>query len=393
MRPVRPVFPYSRGFSVVELLISVVIGMLALVFAMRLITGSEQSKQSALGSSDSMQNGMLAMFSISGDASQAGFSLNDALLLGCNTRFGDKSGYTLAPATRAGATIHPLAPAIIESNGSAPDVISLYSGSSLSGTGTMRLVADYRGGTQFQVDRDRYGFALGDVVVIAPEDRLGDCALAQISAMPPLETGKNPIVLIGAGTNLRYNADEIGVYFDSGKARIFNLGPAATLSLHTWSVDNGFLRLRSTDMAGANAAPATVADNIVSIKAQYGFDTRAAAAFAARNGMRVGRWSATMVDADGDSVTGGAGDYERVAAVRIAVVARSKTRERPNAAGVCSATPNRPRVFATEEPAGVTAVPMTVDVAVPNEPADAWPCYRYRVFETVVALRNADWKP
>jgi type IV pilus assembly protein PilW len=388
----RPDLRRARGFSLVELLVSVVIGMLALVFAMRLITGSEQSKQSALGSSDSMQNGMLAMFSISGDASQAGFSLNDPLLLGCNTRFGDKAGYTLADAPRGSTTIRPLAPAIIESNGSASDVISLYAGSSLSGTGTMRLVADYRGGTEFEVDRDPYGFALGDVVVIAPEDRLGDCALAQISGKPPQEEGKNPKVMIGGAANLRYNAEELGVYFDNGKARIFNLGPAATLSLHTWSVNNGFLRLRSTDMAGANAAPVTVADNIVSIKAQYGFDTRTAAAFAARNGMRVRRWSPTMIDADGDTVTGGPGDYERLAAIRIAVVARSKTRERPNAAGACSATPNRPRVFATEEPSGVTAVPITVDVAVPNETAD-WRCYRYRVFETVVALRNGDWRP
>ena len=382
----------ARGFSLVELLVSVAIGLLALVFAMRLITGAEQSKQSALGSSDSMQNGMLAMFSISSDASQAGFSLNDPLLLGCNTRFTDKSGYTLAEAPRDTETIRPLAPAIIESNGSAPDVISLYSGSSLSGTGTMRLVADYRGGTSLEVDRDPYGFAVGDVVVVAPEDRLGDCALAQISGKSATKPGENPRVTLAGGANFRYNAGELELDFRSGKARVFNLGPAATLSLHTWSVNNGFLRLRSTDMAGASAAPATVADNIVSIKAQYGFDTRAAAAFDARNGMRVRRWSATMIDADGDSVTGGPGDYERLAAVRIAVVARSKTRERPNAAGTCSATPSRPNVFSTEEPAGVAAAPITVDVAVPNETAD-WRCYRYRVFETVVALRNADWKP
>lgn len=392
MRPVRLVTPGARGFSVVELMISIVIGMLALVFAMRLITGSEQSKQSALGSSDSMQNGMLAMFSISGDASQAGFGLNDPLLLGCNTSFTDKSGYTLAVATRGAATIRPLSPAIIESNGSAPDVISLYSGSALSGTGTMRLVADYRGGTGIEVDRDPYGFALGDVVVVAPEDRNGDCALAQISSKPVPKPGDNPVVMVGGGANLRYNSGDLGSAYTASRARIFNLGPAATLSLHTWSVNNGFLRLRSTDMAGANAAPATVADNIVSIKAQYGFDTRAASAFASRNGMRVGRWSATMINADGDGVTGGPGDYERLAAVRIAVVARSKTRERANAAGACSATPNRPTVFTTEEPAGVTAVPITVDVAVPNETAD-WRCYRYRVFETVVAMRNADWKP
>ncbi len=384
----------ARGFSMVELMISIVIGMLALVFAMRLITGSEQSKQSALGSSDSMQNGMLAMFSISNDAGQAGFSLNDPLLLGCNTSFNDKSGYALASAARGAATIRPLSPAIIESNGSAPDVISLYAGSSLSGTGTMRLVADYRGGTAIEVDRDPYGFSLGDVVVVAPEDRVGDCALAQISAKPAPKAGANPVVMIGGGAGLRYNSDsgELSTTFKGSRARVFNLGPGAKLALHTWSVDNGFLRLRATDMAGANAAPVTVADNIVSIKAQYGFDTRASAAFAARTGMRVRRWSATMFDADGDGVTGGPGDYERLAAVRIAVVARSKTREPAAAGGSCSATPDRPSVFATEEPAGVTAVPMAVDVAVPANNPD-WRCYRYRVFETVVALRNADWKP
>jgi len=382
--------PSSRahGFSLVELLVSLAIGLLALVLAVRLITGSEQSKQAALGSSDSMQNGMLAMFSISGDATQAGFGLNDPLLLGCNTRFTDSAGYVLAEADREGVTVRPMAPVIIESNGSAPDVISLYSGSSLTGTGTMRMVTDYNGGTRLDVDREPYGFGLGDVVVVAPEDREGDCALAQISQKPD----EKPWIMVAGGANFRFNTGALGPTFKGSKTRVFNLGPAASLSLHTWSVNNGFLRLRSTDMAGSNAAPATVADNIVSIKAQYGFDTRASSAFANRKGMRVGLWSATMIDADGDAVTGGPGDYERMAAVRIAVVARSKTRERPGANGVCAATASRPSVFASEEPLGVTAVPVSVDLAVPNETVD-WRCYRYRVFETVVALRNADWKP
>jgi type IV pilus assembly protein PilW len=33
-----------------------------------------------------------------------------------------------------------------------------------------------------------------------------------------------------------------------------------------------------------------------------------------------------------------------------------------------------------------------VDVAVAGDSAD-WRCYRYRVFETIVPLRNADWNP
>jgi type IV pilus assembly protein PilW len=380
---------HTRGFSVVELLVSVAIGLLALVFATRLITGSEQSKQSALGGSDSMQNGMLAMFSISGDAQQAGFGLNDPLLVGCNTRFTDNAGYELASAARGAATVHPLAPAIIEANGSAPDRITLYSGSSPTGTGTLRVVSDYFGGTRINVDRlPSYGFDAGDVVVVAPENRGGDCAIAQISARP----GAGPFVMVAGGANFRYNSGELGVNFKGGRARIFNLGPAASLSMHTWSVDNGFLRLRSTDMAGSGAAPATVADNIVSIKAQYGFDIRTGSAFDSRKGLRVGTWSATMVDADANGVAGSPGDYEHLAALRIAVVARSKTRERPAAGASCSTTPNKPSVFASREPEGVTPVPVSVDVAVAGDSAD-WRCYRYRVFETIVPLRNADWNP
>ncbi|MFC5478905.1 PilW family protein [Massilia suwonensis] len=378
----------SRGFSVVELLVSVAIGLLALVFATRLITGSEQSKQSALGSSDSMQNGMLAMFSISNDAQQAGFGLNDPIIIGCNTRFSDREGYELAGATRGAATVHPLAPAVIESNGSAPDVISLYAGSSPTGTGTLRLVTDYFGGTRLNVDRlPSYGFAMGDVVVVAPEKRGGDCALAQLSAQP----GAAASVTVG-GTSFRFNSGELGLNFKGGKTRIFNLGPAKTLSLHTWSVANGFLRLRSTDMAGSSATPATVADNIVSIKAQYGFDTRTGSAFENRKGLGIMRWSTQMINADGEGETGDAGDYEHVSALRIAVVARSKTRERPVNGAACSTTVNKPVVFASKEPEGVTPVPMTVDVAVAGETVD-WRCYSYRVFETVVPLRNAGWNP
>jgi len=378
----------TRGFSVVELMVSVAIGLLALVFAMRLITGAEGAKASALGSSDSMQNGMLAMFSISGDAQQAGFGLNDPILLGCDAIFHDSANFALAPAMRGADTVHPLAAAVIESNGAEPDRISLYSGSSLSGTGTVRVVSNYIGGTTLNLDRNPFGFARGDVVVVAPEDRNGQCALSQVSATPSVL----PELTVAGGTGFRFNSGELGRTFDGGTARVFNLGPAAALSFHTWSVENGFLQLRSTDMAGSSAAPATVADNIVSIKAQYGFDTRTGAAFDPKAGLCVGQWSAEMIDADGDTVVGGAGDYQHVAALRIAVVARSKTRERVGATGTCTATGAKPIVFASAEPFGIAAAPINVDVAVDGEGVD-WRCYRYRVFETIVPLRNALWRP
>jgi type IV pilus assembly protein PilW len=385
---------YQEGFSLVELMVSVVIGMLALMFALRMVGGAESNRSAALGGSDSMQNGMLALFSISGDAGQAGFGLNDPIVAGCNTIFSDSGGYALAPATRGTAVIHPLAPVVIESNGSAPDRITFYAGSSLGGTGTLRLTANYASGTRINVDRVPYGFGQRDVIVVAPEQPGGDCALAQISEDPAglLPPPGDQYVVVGQGSAYRFNSGNLGASFTGGAARLFNLGPADSLAFHTWSVADGFLQLRSTDLAGGSGAAVTVADNIVSVKAQYGFDTRVGAAFQPQNGMQVSAWSSTIINADGDSVTGGAGDYQRIAAVRLAVVARSKAVDRRATGASCNATSAQPTVFAAQEPQGVAAVPVTVNVAVTGD-ANDWRCYRYRVFETVVNLRNAGWRP
>jgi len=383
----------QRGFSLVELMISVVIAMLALAFALRMVANSERSREAELGGSDSMQNGMVALFSISGDANQAGFGLNDPIIAGCDTLFGDTDGYALAPAA-SGSAVKPLAPVVIESNGSAPDRVTFYAGSSLAGTATLGLTSNYVSGTRLDVDRVPFGFSQRDVIVVAPAQAGGKCALAQISSKPGdlLPAPAPQYLSIAQGNDYRFNRGGLGVGFTGGAARLFNLGPPDTLSFHTWSVAGGFLQLRATDLRGASRDAATVTDNIVSIKAQYGFDTRAGNAFQPQSGMQVTQWSSTMINADGDATVGNGGDFQRVAAVRLAVVARSKAVERAAAGAACTATPNKPEVFKTQAPQGVGAVPVTVDVAVAGDSND-WRCYRYRVFETVVNLRNASWRP
>lgn len=391
----------SHGFSLVELMIAVVIGLLALAFATRIIANGESSKQAALGGSDSMQNGMLALFSVEKDAARAGWGLNDPLIVGCDTIFADANNFTLGTASRAGLTVTPLASAVIQSNGTASDVISLYSGSSVTGTGMLQISTNYApGSTSIDVDRNPYGFsgsdtapAGGDVILVAPATQgASKCALAQISQIiAPAPPGQNQILIASGGSN-RFNSGSLGTSFDALKSRLFNLGPASTLSFHTWSVANGFLQLRATDLSGASAAPVSVADNIVAIKAQYGLDTRAGANFTPESGMQVTQWSNTMADADGDGVAGGAADYQRIAAIRIAVVARSRSPERPGANGVCTATTSMPPIFASIQPAGVATVPVAVTATVTGDSVD-WKCYRYRVFETIVPIRNSGWRP
>lgn len=381
--------PPQRGFSVVELMVSVVIGLLAVMFATRLMINGEQSKAASVGGSDAMQNGMLALFSMNTDASQAGWGLNDDLVTGCDTRLTDTRGFTLAAAARDGIAITPLAPAVIVDGGAGSDMLTLYSGSGLAGVGSTRVVQDYIGGASIGVSSVApFGFNRGDVVVVAAEPAGAECVVAQLSAAPGASA-----LQIAAGAAWRYNTGNLGVLYNAGQARVFNLGPAEKLSFHTWSVANGVLRLRATDLAGTGAQPQAVVSNVVALKAQYGFDTRGAAAFTPKEGMQVGRWSTAMIDADGDGSTGAAGDWQRIAALRIAVIARSAVAERPAAGqATCTATIAPLTVFGTAVPAGIAAAPVQVALAVANDPV-SWTCYRYRVFETIVPLRNAGWRP
>ncbi len=377
------------GFSVVELMVAMTVGLLAMTFATRLLVSAEQNKASSLGGSDQMQNGMLALFSINEDAAQAGWGLNDELLVGCNTTFADTSGFELATDDSSGADRTPLAPVIIQNNAAGSDTISLYAGTSQTGVGSVKVRSLYAGADTLDIDTQApFGFASGDAIVVATEPSGGNCTIAQLSADPLASS-----LQFSSGSDYRFNTGSLGVNgYAAGRARVFNLGPAAKLSLHTWTAANGVLTLRASNLEGATGAGVAVVSNIVALKAQYGFDTRAAAIFDSASSMQVQEWSNTMIDADGVGGVGNAGDYRRVAAVRIAIVARSAQPEKADSAGVCSATTAQPVVFATASPAGVAAVPVTVEVKLANDPF-SWKCYRYRVFEAIVPIRNSGWRP
>lgn len=399
----------GAGFSMVELMVALVIGMLALMFATRIVLTGEQNKQASLGGSDAMQNGMLAMFSISSDISQAGFGLNDPIIVGCNTVFTDSSGYQLAEVTRGGAPIRPLASAVIVSNGALPDSVSLYSGTSLTGTGMLQ-VNQYAGGGQINVSSVPFGFAQNDVLVVANNNHndATRCAMTQVTSNPatlPTTPGAQQYLRID-GTG-RFTAGNLhGLTFPANNnTRVFNLGPARDLAFHTWSISNGHLKLRSTNLTGSLLDPlgSTVIDNVVSIKAQYGLDMRppvnlpsdctaaTPGRFCPADGVIISQWSSTMIDADGNGVAGGHEDYQRIVALRVAVVARSRSPDKPDATGNCTTTTVAPVVFGTRVPQNVAAVPITLNVAVAGDPV-SWTCYRYRAFETVVPLRNSGFR-
>lgn len=393
--------PHRRaGFSLIELMVSVVIGMLAILFATRLVISGEQTKDSAVGGSDSMQNGMLALYSISNDAAQSGWGLNDTLAAGCETSFSDSGKYALAQISVNGITRTPLAAAVIQPGGAGSDVISLYAGKSAAAVASLRINGEIAVGASVlpTTTQAPFGFAAGDVLLVVPEPATAAnpaCSIVQMSGMQAAPD--NDKIALGSGSNFRFGPTAgIQNAYAKGGGRIFNLGAPGRLAFHTWSVAGGTLLLRATDQAGASEKGVSVTDNIVAIKAQYGLDTRVMTVYNPLpapdgSGVQLTQWSNAMIDADSDLVVAGPGDFQRVVALRLAVVARSKTAQRPGSDGQCHATETKPTLFSTAV-GSAAAVPVTVNVAVTGDPI-AWQCYRYRVFEAVVPVRNAQWRP
>ena len=294
-----------------------------------------------------------------------------------------------APRAYVGWTLAPVA---VVFGGANPDRISFYSGSSAAGTGSIGLAtAAAVGATALSVDQPPWGFRRGDAIVLAPTTLGGNCAVAQVSGV--VQSPPQIQIAADGSTATRYNPGGLLAAFAApNQAKVYNLGQGDALSFHTWDVNNGVLRLRATDLDLASNAAVSAVSGIVSIKALYGFDTRLGAAYAPDAGLVISQWSAGMIDADGDGVVGGSTDFQRLAAIRLAVVARSREPDKPAANGTCTTTPVQPTVFARAEPSGVATVPIQVNVAVAGNPID-WTCYRYRTFETIVPLRNNGWKP
>jgi type IV pilus assembly protein PilW len=89
--------------------------------------------------------------------------------------------------------------------------------------------------------------------------------------------------------------------------------------------------------------------------------------------------------------------WQSIIAVRVAIVARSALAEKPRGSNGanCDATTD-----GTEGPSVPDQRPVwsggVIDVSATGDPSPTsmlyWKCYRYRVFETTVPLRNWIWK-
>ncbi|WP_162932686.1 PilW family protein [Solimonas sp. K1W22B-7] len=332
----------GTGFSLIEIMVGLVIGMISVLAIMRVFTLSEGSRRTTSGASDAQSSGTMGLYQLQRDLRQGGQGMNSMLVLGCNVTL------------RAGVTINSLAPFVINHAGipagdaGSDTLLIAYSGSWGSPEGTN--VVQQPATNQFTVTTPT-SFVVNNWVMPSLQTRPAPCNLTmeQVVAV----TTSPPVVRVTTGL-----AGMTG-------GTLYNLG--TTPVVVGYAVRNGNLTacdyMTNNCSTAAGAADPSIwvpiASNIVALRAQYGADTSAP--------------MDSFVDAYNQTTPTTACGWRRISASRVAVVARSIQFEKTNV---------------------TTVVPTwagtgTNDIILSGNPD--WQRHRYRVFETTVPARNMAW--
>jgi len=348
---------YQSGFSLVEILVGLVIGLLATLVIMQVFSVFEGQKRTTTGTADAQTNGSIALYTIGQEMQMAGYGLLPAedSPLECTTLNFDATGIT------------DISPVTIIDGGTAAgasDTISIRYATSASGgvPSTIGLV----GGNAITIDNNM-GCQDADIALIVNG---ATCNFTTVNPTAPPDlttvTLQNPAGAIN-GANLSC----LGAW----NVTLFRINP-------NYDPTDP---LNSQAYLERDGAP-SVAD-IVNIQAQYGISGTA-------NSNLVTQW----VDATGGWAAPTVADRNRIKAVRISVVARNGLQEkdivtplRASGKACSSLTATSPVGLCAWDAtsASPTVASPAPEINLTNDPN--WQYYRYRVFETIIPLRNMIW--
>ena len=401
-------FKSSRGFGLVEIMIALLVGMLALLVVMQVYSVSEGFKRTTTSGSDAQTNGATALYFIERDVRMAGYGIatkeSDGALAIC-TNVKAYNANRLPSASKlfdfGSAALYPMVinPAGIPVGDANTDIIQMsYSGSfGMVGEGnTFTALAD-----NSYLLNPRVGFRLGDLVLAVQSGR--DCTIAEVTSLPSgsqcdeadnasqsawVKHGTaayktvypiaSPCGTVTPAWNDSANPP-LDVTFTAGK--LYNLGPPGGFVSRVYAVRGGRLTVcdmtaydctDATEATNANNQVATVywatvAEGIVSLQAQYGH--------AADDSGAVSTWSKTTPT----TFVG----WTRMLASRIAVVSKSGQYEKNDG------TDGAP-VFASSLPNWPDGTSMNSTLSTALNTGDN-AHYRFKTFLSVIPMRNMVW--
>lgn len=388
----------QTGFSLVELMVGMVVGLLAIFAIMQSFSAFEGQKRTTTSGADTQENGLIALETIVSDARWAGYglttppSIKNAPGLACiqmNWFEGTQSG------------VANVSPVVVVDGGASgvSDTLTFTGATSPTARTPWPIRSDVLPGGDPEI-ANLVGFKQDvDLYLLAePTTSPGTTAATAAATLPCVRRAFTS----GTGSpNAKYNTADAAIYPAGGYPKnagfVINIGSdqndaAGLRQMRYWintqvsanAVTSSDLVASNVSHRGVVAAPTSIlASNIVNLQVQYGIAPRNTSLGA--SSPSVDCWTDASATR-GCQYTGTAGTWAepdarnvmRIKAIRVAIVARSTLKEKPAADGTCNSTPNALSAW-TNGP--------TIDLSADSD----WQCYRYRIYETVIPLRNVIW--
>lgn len=377
-----------RGFTMVEILVALVIGIISMAVVLQTFSASESTKRTTTGGDDAQVAGALSLFDLERDMTSAGYGISTTGTLGCQMKLNATGGNKII--TIAPVIINPPATLIPAGDTNTDTLLIMYGNSSGAAEGDLILT---QGTTPQYNMQSQTGWSVGDYVTVLPlPPSLPSSAPTCASSTAILDTIKTAPGSTGALVVVNTGVAGVG-----GSAyTLFDLGPAPVVV--GYRVFNAALTACNYMKADcSNTANWTeVSSNIVSMHAVYGHSSS--------SGSGTSTWDQTTPSATNTCA------WVNTTAVAVALVARNTTAINSTAinssngsvAAGSAVTTSAPKwqepiwgngSTLTWQSSAATYIPMDLSAnnGIPSSMVSAgvtWQNYRYRLYSTVVPLRN-----
>lgn len=359
-----PAMGRSLGFSLIEIMVGLVLGLASMLAIYQLYATSEGRRRTIVSISEAQTAGSMALFLIERDIRSAGlgFAGIDASHLNCSVK-----AYNSKRSTAA--FDFPLLPVRI-----ADGRIWVLTGSSSNMFAGARYVGS--SGGEFKMERSNAGFQAGDVILGTSDSFTDNCLLMEVTAgadptSATAAANKNQVHRKTGSYQDFYQGKEVestrnggantGLLDSSktslGEGMLYSLGPEPTLTV--WSLDDKRQLTRYNHLDETETGKVAVAQDIFQLQAEYGYDANANGAIDEE-----AEWTA--------SLSPNTTRWEQVLAVRIAILMRIPHYEKDKVTNSAPHWANGTKQFSMGS-------------------EDEWKHYRYRVYESIVPLRNTLW--
>lgn len=360
-----------QGFSLIELMVGMVIGMIAILIIAQMFINAESNKRTTTGGDDAQINGTIALYGLERDIQASGYGLTSFNLMGCSLSYTTVSGSTaVVLPSIAPVTINPATSLVPAGDANTDTVLVMYGNSDSPPEGDPLINASTVSGYSVATPSS---FNLYDQIIAEPKTRPSPCALQ-------LET-----VNAVSGSTLTPSIGNAGLPTNSP---IYNLGQSPVI--RAYAIRNGALTV--CDYTAYNCGDASktsnssvwvpVANNIMSLRAEYGRDDSGTTAMSGTVTTYDQTTPGSAADTSGRPIYCG---LARTLAVRLVIVARNETYDKHT---LTTTAPTWTGDTVNTSTAPTNPVSYPIDLSANTN----WGHYRYKTIETTIPLRNQIWQ-